>query len=281
MSEEVEVFLAHYGVMAHYGVKGMHWGVTKGDDSNAGNPALVAVAAVLAVKGGVYLVDSGEVHRAIIKGKAHINGETLAWKQKAELSKSMSHDELMKKVVKPINPDFGQSGTKMNCRRCTFAYEMRRRGLDVSATHSILATGQDQRGLKKAISSKGSPTAKLTASLWGEKKITVNPAKDFNSKASFEEKGLKKSTAIYDALNKLPDGARGELGVGWYMGGGHSVAWERVKGKTFIIDTQSGKSYDSPKAFQEIASGVMDAAYTRLDNVKLNDDFLLKWVNNK
>ena len=38
----------------------------------------------------------------------------------------------------------------MNCRRCTMAYEMRRRGYDVTATGSTMATGQHGTGMRKA-----------------------------------------------------------------------------------------------------------------------------------
>src|SRR4029077_17292919 len=55
-----------------------------------------------------------------------------------------------KEVVAPINPGYGDLGTKMNCRRATFAYEMRRRGYDVKATKSVKGTGQMPLSLLKA-----------------------------------------------------------------------------------------------------------------------------------
>ena len=39
----------------------------------------------------------------------------------------------------------------MNCRRCTFAYELSRRGYDVQATKTLIGTGQDANGMNQML----------------------------------------------------------------------------------------------------------------------------------
>ncbi len=43
----------------------------------------------------------------------------------------------------------------MNCRRCTFAYEMRRRGYDVAATRTTNGRGQTAVGVYNALNTEG------------------------------------------------------------------------------------------------------------------------------
>ena len=92
-------------------------------------------AAVLIAYGSYKYVDSGKLNQRKTKD--------IPFKKNDLLTRKMGPDRLMKEVVAPINPDYGAPGTKMNCRRATMAYEMRRRGYDVQATLSRSATGQN------------------------------------------------------------------------------------------------------------------------------------------
>jgi hypothetical protein len=269
--------------------------------------ASIAVG-IMAAYGAYKFVDSGDMNRLSLKGKAFIAGQAHSWKTKPELSHAMDADALFKNVVKPINPDFGAYGTKMNCRRCTFAYEMRRRGYDVRSTLSNAGTGQTALGLLNATNPNvNEPThgirmyAKLIADAaendaqggplmtymnehaFGEHKIDFQTIKDGasyfdmmsgNSRPAVTNQGQ----AIFNALKTQPEGARGELGVQWAMGGGHSVAWEVVKGIPHVFDTQSGKKYSTPAELHEFMKNVANAGFTRLDNVELNNDFLMRWL---
>jgi len=259
--------------LAHYGVKGMKWGVRKKDEkSNDAKAGVDPATAMLAIYGGVVLsafigAKIAQYHDSGIKNAKKT--DVADWKKDPNLTKKMNVTQLHAKVVKPINPGFGEKGTMMNCRRCTFAYELRRRGYDVKATKSKYATGQDTDGLRKATNKKHD----TFESMWGEKAVKTPIHLDAGPH--------KTAKSIFDHINKEPDGSRGELAVSWLFGGGHSVAYEKVNGKAVVIDAQSGKTFKSVDEFVKnsgFADAITSASTTRLDNVELNNDFLKRWV---
>lgn len=263
--------------LQHYGVKGMKWGVrrdryqlraarkTKESSTKTkvagANPLIIGygatiVAMVLAQKGALYL-DSG-------RKDAKKTG-TKEFKQNSDLKKKMSSKQLQEKVVKQINPDYPGQGTKANCRRATMAYEMRRRGYDVQATKSDFASGQTHKGMRNAV---GTDFGRMS---WGEESFA-----DRKTFSSYSPE--KKAEVVFTALSKNPDGSRGELGLGWTMGGGHSMAWEIVNKKPVIFDTQNGKTYASVKDFAKFTPVMIEGAQTRLDNKTVNSEFIKRWV---
>lgn len=246
---------------------------------------LAVAGGLLAAYGTYKYVDSGQFTQH--KTKA------IEWKQNKSLSKKFKNeDDIFNEVVKPINPGFGAIGTKMNCRRCTFAYELRRRGYDVRANRSSGATGQNAAGVHNAITpgakiktgrfgliynmmkeDSGGPTSQIIAKTWGEK--TVDGVTGFGTETAYD-----RATAIFSALGTHPNGARGELGVGWTFGGGHSMAWEIVNNRPVIFDAQVGKTFSTPATFERFAENVTAAGHTRLDNVELNHEYLKRWAQN-
>lgn len=273
--------------LEHHGVKGMKWGVRKDDktgpDGKAGiDPILAAIGAVYV---GIFLrlgyvtvrdirrmkTDSGEEHQKL--------NANVAWKKKPGLSKKappMTVKTLQSQVIKQVNPDFPKPGTKMNCRRTTFTYEMRRRGYDVTATKSHFATGQDLGGLMTATRSltKDQTAKKDYESLWGEKRVRGG------DKPFAKQTPERKSELIFESLGKYPNGARGELAVGWNFGGGHSMAFEVVNKKPVIFDTQNGVAYPTPASFAKYTPITGEAAHTRTDNIPLDEHFLRRWMVN-
>lgn len=273
--------------LAHYGVKGMRWGVTtkdRGSGDKAGSASddfadlapLIAVTAIIAgfhiLRARFMYVDSGR-RDAKRLDKDH------EWKKDESLAKPKTHEQLVNDVIPGINPGFPKTpGTSMNCRRCTFAYEMRRRGYDVMATKSLMATGQDMSGVVRATSpnatNKSVREQSSGGSLWGRNTIPTT----VNGKQMTPEG---KSQSIFDALASQPNGARGELAFSWSIGGGHSVAYEIVNNRPIIFCTQTQKSFSSAQTFaSDYGRIVGDAAYTRLDNADLDQDFLKRWVAN-
>lgn len=280
--------------LAHYGVKGMKWGVRKDRSSGSGGSSGAssgssgksgasgkvgmdpATAISLGILGGYYAgvvvnnsFQSGANRSRITRGKAFVTMKSEYWDQKPKFAnKSYSADDIQSKVVPGINPNYPGRGTTMNCRRATFAYEMRRRGYDVEATLTTNAYGQDARGLSKSLGLKGREKRQSMFELemngGGQNIIGPGGGKE-----------------IFKALDKQPERSRGELVMQWKSpqpgipGGAHSVAYEVINGKAHVFDTQSGvkHSADSP-----IFANSANSSFTRLDNKDLNDKFLTRWL---
>lgn len=256
-------------------------------------------AALLAAYGGYRALQSGDLNRAIYKGKAFLLNKEIPFNVNKNLAaKNMSISEIDKLVMRPINPSYGvHPGSSMNCRRCTFAYELRRRGYDVSATRTTNAFGQNIFGSRNALTPNQDtlPTSPLGIALEEiraqRKGLTETPLRNFSATITSIEKQLganpiikgstsHMSTSIFDALKTQPNGARGELSVIFGHGGAHSVAWEIVNGSPVVFDTQSGKIFRDASRMRSDTTynTIKNAAFTRLDDVELNMDFLMKWV---
>jgi hypothetical protein len=246
-------------------------------------------AAALAAYGTYRLANSGELRRSAIKGKAFLKGEKVpAWKANTSLAdNTLDEDGILSKVVKEINPHYGQPGTTQNCKRCTFAYEMRRRGMDVSATRTTNASGQHVGAMYNLLH----PGEKDLLPGGKGYHLMLKAQKPGAAANAVELYGLKHGTnsildtspeGVFKALSKLPNGARGELGVQWHVGGGHSIAWEIVKGKPVLFDAQLGKKISNPDEIAKVYKKlqITKAGFTRLDNIPLNNDFLLRWLKN-
>jgi hypothetical protein len=231
---------------------------------------------ILAAYGAQYMVESGELSRLQTKGKRFLDKDGGLFKKNDKLSNpNYSADDILKNVIPGVNPDYGSWGTNMNCRRATFAYEMRRRGFDVQATKTSIAHGQTLLGLAKATTT-DQQDVKSMKHLSSYFAIAAGSKNLINT--SHVADGGK---SIFDALSKEPNGSRGEFAVMWASavpgipGGGHSMAYEVINGKAHIFDTQNGKEY---KTGNDVFGMIAEAGYTRLDNVDLNMNFLSKWV---
>jgi len=309
--------------LAHFGVKGMRWGVrnepgaggrvganAKTRTTTGGSkmskmdvllaegrgemvvsklsswaPSLATTGAGLPVSLAVWgaskvtfnTLDGGTARVLVNRGNRFLHGEKLSYKRDSSLAKkNMSSDDIMKKVVPGVNPDYPKIGTNTNCRRCTMTYEMRRRGYDVKATKTIDATGQAGTSLKKAVG------VKANYRTLGENNIlkSAHPIKD----KFIRDKNLTTKTApdaIFKALKDQPERSRGEIGMMWEMGGGHSIAYEIIKGKPVLFDTQSGKQFTNSSQFASYyKTKANQVSYTRLDNKKVNKDWVERWIKN-
>lgn len=255
-------------------------------------------AAVITAYGAYNMAQSGEWRRLAALGKSFVTRKPLqTWKKKEELSGNMDANTILKHIVKPANPGFDQGaiGTRMNCRRATFAYEMRRRGYDVAATRTTKGRGQNAAGVYNAVN----PEQDIARS--GLSSILTRFGRDDAKQRKTGERtsyweGIQRqgivgenqiipssegslSENLYKSLKQQPNGARGEVSLQFGMGG-HSVAWEIVHGKPVIFDAQTGKKYSNAESFSEIGNLANHLGYTRLDDRQLNEEFLLRWLKN-
>lgn len=251
------------------------------------------VGGIVAVGVTYSMLQSGEGRRLVTKGAMFVRGQDklFPFKTKPKLMRDMDVDGIMKDIVPQINSDYGGIGTKMNCRRCTMAYELRRRGYDVAATRTTNAHGQTLFGLETALDP-SAPVPRATGKYATTVKSILRLKEDPGWRADLANgaawgKNLidnpNKDTGLFQALQKQPNGSRGEVGIQWGFGGGHSLAYEIVQGKPVIFDTQSGKVFKNVNELRaEFAKigGIADAAFTRLDDVPMNSDFLMRWVKN-
>ena len=215
-----------------------------------------------------HFIDSGEAIKLAQKGKMFSKTRMtnyVPWKFEESLASNMDSDEILEKVVKPINPGFPESGHTMNCKRCTFAYELRRRGYDVMATPSVHGAGQNLYSEYQAMKEHN---YYYMSSFYKERVDIVK---------SKLPSGATPAIEIYNALGKMTNGARGDLTIFRNDGSGHSIAWEIVNNKPVIFDCQSGSVYKTINDFIE-APYINSAYITRLDNKALNEDFLMKWI---
>ena len=212
----------------------------------------------------VSTIDSGIYRTPYQLGKNAVRG---GFKQKPELSKKgMSVDEIRRKVVAPINHGYPGIGTTNNCMRTTYAYEMRRRGYDVAATKTEFSTGQTNttgRYIVKKLSAyqlvkSDKPSTGIVKTLGGYPPKMKDVLRD---------------------IDKLPDGARGEVVIKFpYPLGGHSMAFEKIKGKPHIIDAQSGEIYTKNSKEPDMFNLTVRARISRLDDKKLDPVVMATWL---
>ena len=138
-------------------------------------------------------------------------------------------------------------GGSNNCGLCTTAYELRRRGYDVRA--NFAEQGRSVKTLseffKNADIQDDAALANRTKSEW--------------------------MAAIERRLLRQGDGARGNFGGQYAMGGGHSIIYEVSKGKVIFRDGQTGETYRSVReAIGNFVPGKSN--YFRMDNLEINSD---------
>ena len=140
-----------------------------------------------------------------------------------------------------------KKGAQNNCGLCTTAYELRRRGYDVRA--NFAEQGRSVKTLseffKNADIQDDAALANRTKSEW--------------------------MAAIERRLLRQGDGARGNFGGQYAMGGGHSIIYEVSKGKVIFRDGQTGETYKSVReAIGNFVPGKSN--YFRMDNLEINND---------
>jgi hypothetical protein len=275
--------------------------VRKGKLTSTQKRLIVGAVGVTAVV-GVGLVlrgqQSGAINSYMLRGEAFIQGRNTPFKIDKSLSGKMSASDLLTRVAAPVNPNYRSAGGQMNCRRSTFAYELRRRGFDVHATTSPVGWGQSESGVINALTTEGrdffrstslSETVVRTGGTTvarGDRRINPVPKIILDNLNESKPLGqytgyISNSKRVLEELGKQPNGARGEV-VFRFPGFGHSMAYEVVDGVPHIFDSQKGTLYNAAgKMVESKWDGFSGAEITRLDNVDLDLNFLSRWATNR
>ena len=261
---------------------------------------LIAGAVVVgAISGGVTLAmmsDSGSLNAMRLKGEKIVKRKDSVFNKNDEFSQKFDNpDDLLKVVGKDVNPNYDKLGGQMNCRRCTFAYELRRRGYDVQATTSPIGQGQSESGFINAVNKKDRKryaTTSMSKAVDNGRKIATKLDGDKRLR-NFESARLSvdknkgepiSGSQISKLLGNQPNGARGEIVFNQGMFA-HSLAYEIVNNKPYAFDTQKGQSFDLSgdgfSKFQGKWGETKEINVTRLDNVDLDESFLARWATNR
>ena len=249
----------------------------------------LATVAVLGVY-GTAKVQSGEFNSLRLRGAAALRRKDSIFDKNSDFANAKTPDDLLA-VMYGINPAYNTPGGQMNCRRCSFTYELRRRGYDVVATTSPSGWGQSETGLLNALSPKSkninridSLTQNVSRGLGIRNKAFGDNRKSIGDR--FTVKDAKDRMSFIDAFKDQPDGARGES-VFNFGAFAHSLSYEKMGGKVYIFDTQKGKRYDTSNELEYRSfllkwgeRRVKDVQITRLDNLDLDEKFLARWVTN-
>lgn len=152
----------------------------------------------------------------------------------------------IKNALGGANPNFSRQYREYseNCQRCVVAYEMRRRGFNVTAQPTfetdLLPIGGKWRG-----------------------------AFQHGKREHLNDAALPQARKALDAKMKAyGDGARAFVSFGWKSGGGHVIVAENVKGKVRYFDPQIGKEYNPKTLLRGTARSTVDIM--RTDNLRMS-----------
>lgn len=153
-----------------------------------------------------------------------------------------------------------------NCGFCTIAYDLRRRGYDVKAIPND--DGISSFDIPNLYKQKDGTKRDLSYVITSENKTSSGYTHD-----------------LFDQLAKTGNGASGAVSVKWHNGGGHSLAYQVVKGKAYILDCQTNTIYDEQDFSTLLADSVnwrayrtedtgepVGPTYVRLDDMDIDDD---------
>lgn len=255
---------------------------------------LIVGGAVVAAYATYKFIDAGASKQRLEQGKAFVDKmmnkpvSDSIWRKDTTLSDpNLDVDLIDAFVISRINRNYGAPGTTNNCKRCTMAYEMSRRGFDVAATKTLSGVGQDLIGeynLNKEhprkVGSRLSGLGRLVTDSNFREHVYASTDDSHWTKIKKYGEITDPAETIFDSLKTMPNGARGELKTRWTAGGAHSMAWEIVKGRPVVFDAQTGEHFDGIDSISTFAKHIDSFATNRLDNVALDEEFLRRWLKN-
>lgn len=163
----------------------------------------------------------------------------------------------IQKAYQGANPFYSSaySDFSENCQRCVVAYEMRRRGYDVTAQPTfendrlptVIYTGKQ---------------GELRQGMWTSAFKHARPV----------SVGAKNTKDVYgNVRNKMHEfgkGSRAVVSVGWKNGGGHVFIVENQNGRMVYIDPQTSKIYSPKNVFQNVKPN--SVTLTRVDDLRVS-----------
>lgn len=152
--------------------------------------------------------------------------------------------------------------------------------LRASYAYEMRRRGFDVAATKTTFATGQTSTSQKFVSGFKEANNKIKNERDQASKAVKFLRGERPSGEdVYKAMSKEPDRSRGEFQVVWKgLRGGHSIAYEVINNKPVFIDTQSGKVYKTPAQLNDIMQQTSRANFTRLDNKNLNPLAMPAWI---
>ena len=144
--------------------------------------------------------------------------------------------------------------SSINCASCTIAYDLRRRGYDVSAPSQLSNEGMSLDNMLEC----------YKTSIGTKPFITIENS-GLIAREPFSERKI--SRIKKDILKKNPEGSYGILTTRWVGGGGHAQIWSIENGDVVIRDAQINE-VDTLENRLEMST---DCVYVRTDNLKLTD----------
>lgn len=142
-----------------------------------------------------------------------------------------------------------------NCQRCVVAYELRRRGYNVTALPTYEGDTKNQVAYRD--------NAKGTFE--GRWKGAFRKAKTVNVGATTERKVM---SNIDKQMSKAGEGSRGVIQIFYKGGGGHVFNVERKNGKTVYMEAQTGKVKNMAKTLTMVKTQSVN--FVRTDNLRIS-----------
>lgn len=140
-----------------------------------------------------------------------------------------------------------------NCQRCVVAYELRRRGYDVTAQPTF------ENDRLPNIRYRGK-NGELRQGAWTSAFKSARPV----------SVGAGKTEDVYDnvkaQMKKYGHGSRAVVSVGWSDGGGHVFIVENQNGHMVYVDPQTSEIYSPKNVFQYVKPE--SVTLTRVDNLR-------------
>lgn len=221
------------------------------------SPQLIAMGSVAATPYLMLSISSAKLIKAGARTmRSKKERENLEKDETTGLLKK-NKDLTEKEDAKRVNPGYGfwTANNHNNCGLCSVAYDLRRRGFEVSANKSPIGFTN-----KEILDFYKNPKIKRAEKSGNRLRDSVMLSRDTIKKMRSE-----------------PNGSRGVILLKWTIGtSGHACNYEIRNGKVDIYDGQSGRKLPTPYEYLANAS---DISYFRTDNLEPNWDNIHKAVH--